>query len=70
MYMNSFTGLVEKSFNERFYSVVDKIIANKIPVAFLSAESTETAVKMTNKLRSEGLNIMSLVVCQPPPQIS
>ena len=62
--MNSFTELVEKIFNERFPYVIDKILANKIPVAFLSAEPTQTAVDVAKKFRSEGLNITHVILAK------
>ena len=69
IYVNSFTELVEKIFNERFPYVIDKILASKIPVAFLSAEPAQTAVDVAKKFRSEGLNITHVILADttPPP---
>ena len=65
--MKSFTELVERVFNERFDTVMDRIIATKTPVAFLSADPEDQFKGLLETLRAEGMNIVSVVSVLPPP---
>lgn len=64
--MKSFTELVEKVFNERFDTVVDKIVADKTPIAFLSVDPEDKFKGLLDTLREDGFNIISIVSVPPP----
>ena len=59
--MKKFVELIQRVHQERFSIVMGKIIAEKIPVAFLSLAPIEQAVDIVNKLRTNNLNIKMLI---------
>ncbi|MBQ9486493.1 MAG: hypothetical protein IJU91_01650 [Selenomonadaceae bacterium] len=65
--MKKFVELVQRVHNERFSVVINKIAAEKIPVAFLSLAPIAAAVEIVKNLRGQGLNISKLITLQPPP---
>lgn len=65
--MKKFVELIQRVHNERFAVVMNKIVAEKIPVAFLSLAPIDAAVDMVKNLRGQGLNISKLITLQPPP---
>lgn len=66
--MKKFVELIQRVHQERYSVVINKILAEKIPVAFLSITSLENAVATVKDLRSQGVNITNLItIAQPPP---
>ena len=67
--MEKFVELIQRVHNERFSVVMNKIVAEKIPVAFLSLEHINNAVEIVKKLRGQNLNITTLITLEatPPP---
>ena len=65
--MKKFVELIQRVHNERFSVVMNKIAAEKIPVAFLSLAPIDAAVEIVKNLRGQGLNISKLITLQPPP---
>ena len=59
--MKNFVKLIEQVHALRYMKVLTEVVTNKIPVAFLSIESTAKAVADTKKLRSQGLNVKQLI---------
>ncbi len=55
--MKKFVELIQRLHKERYSVVIDKIVAEKIPVAFLSVNSLQYAINVANNLRSQGMNI-------------
>ena len=60
--MKNFVKLIKQIHEERFSVVVNKLIGQKIPVAFLSIEPLNTAVELVKEFRGQGLNITKLLV--------
>lgn len=69
--MKKFVEMIQRIHNERFSVVMNRIVAEKIPVAFLSLAPVANAVEMVKNLRTQGLNISKLVTVDtnPPPLI-
>ena len=68
--MEKFVELIQRVHQERFSVVMNKIVAEKIPVAFLSLAPIETAVQLVNNLRAQGANVTTLITMEnptPPP---
>ena len=65
--MKKFVELIQRVHKERFSVVMNKIITEKIPVAFLSLAPIEQAVGIVNQLRSQGANVTTLIIPTPPP---
>ena len=65
--MKKFVELIKRVHQERFSVVINKILAEKIPVAFLSIAPFENAVATVQNLRQQGLNITNLDTIFPPP---
>ena len=67
--MENFIKLIENIHKERFDVVMNKIVAEKIPVAFLSVAPLEQAVELVKNLRKQNLNITNLITLSqaPPP---
>ena len=64
--MKKFVELIERAHKERFSVVMNKIVAEKIPVAFLSIAPIEQAIEIVKNLRKQQLNIKELVTVNPP----
>lgn len=64
--MKNFVKLIEQVHAQRYMKVLTEIVAKKIPVAFLSIDSTAQAVDTVKKLRAEGLNITLLITTFEP----
>lgn len=67
--MKKFVELIQRVHNERFSVVMNKIAAEKIPVAFLSLTPIDTAVEIVKNLRERNLNISKLVTVDPTPPL-
>ena len=67
--MKKFVELIQRVHNERFSVVMNKIVAEKIPVAFLSIAPLANAVEIVKNLRAQGLNISKLVTLDPTPPL-
>ncbi len=65
--MEKFVELIQRVHNERFSVVMNKIVTEKIPVAFLSLAPIANAVDMVKNLRGQGLNISKLITIDPTP---
>ena len=65
--MKKFIELIERVHKERFSVVMNKIMAEKIPVAFLSLAPINTAIQIVQTLRGSGLNISTLIILDSAP---
>ena len=65
--MKKFVEMIQRVHNERFSVVMNRIVAEKIPVAFLSLAPVANTVEMVKNLRGQGLNISKLITLNPPP---
>ena len=66
--MKKFVELIQRVHKERFSVVINKILAEKIPVAFLSLAPINNAIQTVNKLREKGgVNIKTLITLDAPP---
>ena len=65
--LKKFIELIQRVHQERFEKVMQKIIAEKIPVTFLSVAPIQNAVAAVKNFRSQGLNITNLIATTPPP---
>ena len=67
--MQKFIELIQRIHQERFSVVMNKIVGEKIPVAFLSVAPLEQAVEFVKNLRKQNLNITNLIALSqaPPP---
>lgn len=63
--MKNFIKLVETAHKERFKVVANRLIDEKIPVAFLSVSSFENAVAMVRE-NKKWFNITNLITTAPP----
>ncbi len=68
--MKKFVELVQRVHNERFSVVMNKIIAEKIPVAFLSLDPIAEVVEIIDKLQRQGFNIVQLITIDRTPTLS
>lgn len=67
--MKKFVELIKRVHQERYSVVINKILAEKIPVAFLSIAPLENAVATVKNLRAQGMNVTNLITVAPPPPI-
>lgn len=67
--MKKFTELVTRIYKENFSVILNKMIAEKIPLAFFSVAPIESAITQVEKIKGQGLNIATLVTIDtaPPP---
>ena len=67
--MKNFVKLIQRVHEERFSTVMEKIVTRKIPVTFLSLAPVDQAVELTKNLRAQNLNVTRLIVIDstPPP---
>lgn len=67
--MKKFVELIQRVHKERFSVVMNKILTEKIPVAFLSIAPINNAIQIVNQLRGQGFNIKTLITLDvaPPP---
>lgn len=67
--MKNFVKLIQQVHEERFSVVMNRIVKQQIPVAFLSTAPTAKAVETVKNLRARGLNTALLIVVDntPPP---
>ena len=69
--MKNFVKLIQRIYQERYSVVINKIVAEKIPVAYLSVYSLQNAILQVESLRSQGLNIKHLITnATPPPEMA
>ncbi len=67
--MKNFVKLIQQVHAERFSVVMNKITAQKIPVAFLSTAPMDQAIETAKNFRDQGINIATLLVNNAmPPQ--
>ncbi len=68
--MKKFVELIQRVHKERFSVVMNKIAAEKIPVAFLSLAPINDAIQIVNNLRGQGANVTTLITIDPntPPR--
>lgn len=64
--MKKFVELIQRIHQERFSVVMNKIITEKIPIAFLTIIPNTNSVEIVKELRNQGLNIQKLIVNTPP----
>ena len=67
--MKKFVEMIQRIHNERFSVVMNRIVAEKIPVAFFSITPLSNAVEIVKNLRAQGLNISKLVTLDPTPPL-
>ncbi|MBQ9441520.1 MAG: FkbM family methyltransferase [Selenomonadaceae bacterium] len=67
--MKDFIKLIERAHKERFKFIADKLIDEKIPVAFLSVEPFEKAVEQMHEYLFQS-NVTNLITATPPPHVS
>ena len=69
--MKKFVELIERVHKERFSVVMNKIVAEKIPVAFLSLAPIANAIQIVQNLRGSGANVTTLITLDsaPPPDV-
>ena len=65
--MKNFVELIKRVHQERFSVVISRIVAEKIPVAFLSIAPLENSIANIKNLRAQGLNVTNLISTAPPP---
>ena len=67
--MKNFVKLIQQAHAERFSVVMNRIVTQQIPVAFLSVAPIAQAVETVKNFRAQGLNISLLIVADntPPP---
>ncbi|MBQ7630004.1 MAG: hypothetical protein IJS81_07300 [Selenomonadaceae bacterium] len=68
--MEKFVELIQRVHKERFSVVRNKILAEKIPVAFLSLAPIETALDKVNRFIKDGINITDLITGGSPPPLT
>lgn len=67
--LKKFIELIKRIHQERFSIVMNKIINEKIPVAFLSVAPFDQVSKIVKNLRNQNINITNLITITPPPRI-
>ena len=65
--MEKFVELIQRVHKERFSVVMNKIVAEKIPVAFLSLETTNNAINAANNFCKQGVNVIALITLDTTP---
>ena len=68
--MKKFVELIKRMHNERYSVVLNKVVAEKIPVAFLTILPIDQAIEKVKDLRARNLNIDNLITFSHPPAIS
>ena len=69
--MKNFVKLIQHVHEEKFSVVLNKILREKIPVAFISLEPLAKAVETVENFRNQELNITHLVVIDnAPPHVN
>jgi len=63
--LKKFIELIQRVHQERYSAVINKIVAEKIPVAFLSVAPLENSFATVKNLRAQGLNITNLISTTP-----
>ena len=71
MSMKKFVELIQRVHKERFSVVMNKIVREKIPVAFFSLLPIKDAIKTVEQINRQGININALITLDatPPRQI-
>lgn len=64
--MKKFVELIQRVHKERFSVVINKIMSERIPVAFLSLAPVAHAIQIVNNLRANGANITTLITLDSP----
>lgn len=69
--MKKFVELIQRVHKERFSVVMNKILSERIPVAFLSLAPIANAIQIVNNMRTQGANVTTLITLDstPPPRI-
>ena len=70
--MKKFVELVKRMHSERYSVTINKIISEKIPLAFLTIAPVENVLSVIKDLRNQGLFVNNLITLQnpiPPPWI-
>ncbi len=65
--MKKFIELVKRMHQERYSVTINKILAEKIPVTFLTIAPVESALETIKNLRGQGLTIDCLITASNPP---
>lgn len=65
--MKKFIELVKRMHSERYSVTINKIISEKIPVAFLTIAPIENALAIIKDMRNQGLVVDNLITLQNPP---
>ncbi len=65
--MKKFIELVKRMHSERYSVTINKIISEKIPVAFLTIAPIENALAIIKDMRNQGLVVDNLITLHPPP---
>ena len=68
--MKKFVELIQRVHKERFSVVINKIISEKIPVAFLSLAPLDKVLKSAEKFFREGININNIIIGNTLPRVS
>ena len=67
--LEKFIKLIEDIHKEKFDNVMNKIVAEKIPVAFFSVAPFEEAVEIVKNLRKQNLNVADLITTTNAPPL-
>ena len=67
--MKKFIDLIKRIHQEKFSTVANKIVAEKIPTTFLSVFPMVKSIEVVKNLRNQGLNITNLITTTPTPYI-
>lgn len=69
--MRKFVELIRNVSKEQYTCVVEGLIANKNPVAFLSLEPINGAIQTVSQIRARGINVSTLITTDktPPPDV-
>lgn len=65
--MKKFVERIQRVHKERFSVVINKIWAEKIPVAFLSLAPIANAIQIVNNMRTQSANVTTLITLNSPP---
>ena len=67
--MKKFVELIKRVHQERFPVVMNRIVAEKIPVAFLSVAPIEQAIGIVKNIRAQNVNIDNLITTTLPQNV-